>query len=412
VLSHVASEGARLIRVLVLARLLAPHDFGLMGIASLVLACVEVFTEPGLNTALIQRRGDIRPFLDSVFTINATRGAAVSLLSAALAPMAAAFWDAPRAAWVIAAAGAVVFVRGLSNPATVYLIKDLNFRAVFWWNLGDTGAALCTAVACGLLWHNVWALVASAIVGQAVRTALSYRLHPFRPRLRFDWSQCRNLLPFSRWVMATNIVVYLGLRADSALVGRWIGVGALGLYEMASRIASVPRETLTAVAAEVAFPALSARQEQAKAMRGVFIRIWVPLLLANAAAAFIMVVFPQTLLRILAGKKWSGSAEVLGILAVAQFLRAAAVLPTHYFYAAGRPNLTFYVNLVRAGVLVVSLGPLARSFGLNGAALASLAGASAMTLAWAIPFLQSWRAAAAINTTGTFKDGVVCEESR
>src|SRR5687768_722315 len=173
-LGNAFARVAGFIKLAVLARLLAPGDFGLMGVALVVLRWVDYFTQTGFRDALIQKPGDVRPYLDTAWTVQVLRGTAVSAVLFAAAPLAAWFFENEQAAPVVRAVSVTIFLAGLINPAVVLFRKNLDFQRDVVWRLGGSVPGLVVGVIAALAWRNVWALVLSVVVAGAAQTALSY----------------------------------------------------------------------------------------------------------------------------------------------------------------------------------------------------------------------------------------------
>jgi len=386
--AKVVSEAARYLRVFVLARLLAPEDFGIFGIAMFLLGVLEAFTEPGLHTALVQRRDEIQRYLSSVFTITLVRGVLLASCICACAPLAARFWEVPRAAPVILTLAPVLVLRGLLNPAAVSLQRELNFRAVFLWNSTEAVASLAVAIALASLGLGVWALAGSLLAGEMTRTGFSYYLRPWRPALQLDWRALRELTRFSRWVMASNAAVFLGLQLDSAMVAKLISPVALGFYQVGHRLAAIPRVTVVTVLSQVAFPAFSAAQEHPDRLRGLLALFWLATAATAGSFALVLALFADPVVNFVLGAKWAPVSGLISILALSHALRAVSVVPSYYFLATGRPHITFAMSAARALGLALALWPLTRYRGVTGAAWACVVGAALMAAVWMWDFAR------------------------
>ncbi len=222
-----------LIKIAILGRLLAPDDFGLMAVAILALKWLEYFSETGFNKALVQHRGDIESILDTAWLIQFVRGVILATLLFIMAPVAAYIFTAPQATSVIRACSVILVMRGLANPAMVYLRRDLDFQRIFWWTLSNAVVGLVVAIGAAVHYRSVWALVASVIAATIASTVLSYVIKPYRPRPQFDWLHVKTLVRFGKWIFFLNVVSFIGLYADSAIVGKLLGMADLGFYQMA-----------------------------------------------------------------------------------------------------------------------------------------------------------------------------------
>ena len=206
VIGNVLNRLAGLIKLGILARLLTPADFGLIGIAMVLIRWFEQFSQTGFNQALIRTSGDIRPYLNTLWTWQVLRGIVLSLVLILAAPVAARFFGHPEASHVIQALAPLIFLRGLTNPAVVYLMRELDFRRVVCWNMWQVFSGLAVAIPMAVISRNAWALVLSLLVGQVVSTIVSYRIHAFRPRFALDWVRVREMSQFGKWIFWNNLV--------------------------------------------------------------------------------------------------------------------------------------------------------------------------------------------------------------
>ena len=172
-----------LISMLVLARVLTPADFGLVAMATSLIALLELFSAFGLDTALIQHANAQRVHYDTAWTLNVLAGCTIALVMLALAWPASQFYREPRLTAVIAALSFGAAVQGCENVGVVAFRKEMRFDREFRFLLTKKILAFCTTVPLALWLHNYWALVAGTIMGRVGGVTLSYILHPFRPRL-------------------------------------------------------------------------------------------------------------------------------------------------------------------------------------------------------------------------------------
>ena len=380
-----------LLRTIVIARLIAPVEIGLMGIALLALGFVEAGASTGVDTALVAEPKEIEEYIDPAFTIQVIRGIVVfGLLWAAAPALARAFRDSDAVS-VIRSVAAIAVLRGLANPAVALPVRRLDFRRLFWWSLPEVLSTFCITVALGLVRRDVWALVIGVVAGQAIGAIASYGLAPRMPRLVVARERILKLLRFGRFVSGSRALMYFSVNLDSAVVGMTIGTHALGIYQFATRVAELPVVTVTKAVAQVALPALSA----APSGRAARTRTWRTMLgwvlAVNAAAAILILLFGDAAIVALVGPQWLEAVPVMRILTVAMVFRALVILAGQLLDAVGQPALTLRINAVRLGTLIVVLGPLAAWGGLPGVAQAVLlsnAGAALLALRLSARVLQ------------------------
>lgn len=364
-------------KLIILGRLLSPHDFGLLGIALLALGWLEHFTESGFKTALVRKRGDIHEYLDTSWTVQILRAIALSIVVFAAAPLAARFFGAPEATPIIRAIALVTLLRGLTNPAVVYLRRELDFSREVAWHLGSAVVGVTVAVVLALAYRSVWALVVSVIAAQATEAVVSYWVRPYRPRLRIEWNRARELMRFGKWVFFGNGLGYIAAQLDSLVVGRVLGAGALGFYQMAQRLAFLPTSQVGRRARSVLLPAY-ARLATPGDRRRAFLKALVVVAAIVVPVGGFVSVFGEALVGLVLGERWLPMVPAFQILVWSGVVRAIVFTATPLTTAAGRPDLPLWGIMLRIGVLGAAIYPMSTALGLVGAALAAT-GASAVT---------------------------------
>ena len=144
-------KGLGLIRLVILARLLAPHDFGLFGIALLAMSTLETFSQTGFQTALIQKKGDITQYLDTAWTVSVIRAVILFVILFFSAPYVAHFFNTPEASLIIKIIGISMLIGGFSNIGTVFFQKELEFNKQFIYRLSTTLAEFVVVISAALL---------------------------------------------------------------------------------------------------------------------------------------------------------------------------------------------------------------------------------------------------------------------
>ena len=368
---RIASRGLSLVRTIVLARVLAPSDFGLMGIALLTMSALETFSQTGYQAALIQKKENIEDYLDTAWTISALRGFVLFSVLYLAAPYIALFFDTPAATPIMRAIGVSMLLNGLTNIGVVYFRKELEFNKQFVYQLSGTVADLVVATTAALLLRSVWALVFGLLAGNFMRFVASYLTHPYRPRLNLDLGQSRELFGFGIWMLGSSIVVFLAIHGDDAFVGKALGVSALGFYQMAFRFANLPGSEI-GVLSRVAFPAYSKLQDNIPKLRSAYLKMLrFVTFLAMPLAGGIFALGPQ-FTQIFLGDKWMPMVPALRILAISAAIKTIVATGSALYNAVGRPRLSFMVILATLIALTGAIYPLTLLWGLSGTAWAVL----------------------------------------
>lgn len=374
---RVSQRAIGLVSTIILARLLVPEDFGLVALATTFAAILEVAGDFGVDTALICDRTASRREYDTAFTVQVLRGLLIGLVLVAGAPWIAAFFGDPRLEplfWVIAA-GAVV--QGFWNIGIVDFRRDLEiareFAFHFWGKLGS----FLIAVGLALLWRSYWALIVAILARRVILLVLSYTMCAYRPRLSL--AGLGRLLHVSKWLLLQNALFFLRERIDALLVGKLMGPAALGLYDLALEVASLPTSEVAGPVNRAVFPGYARMGgDRGRLRRGYCDAVGV-ILLVTVPASVGIGLLADPLVLLLLGEHWRPAVPLIQALVVFGVLRCSYTTAGAVYLALGRLRVEPALMLLFIAVLVPSLYLLTGRFGVFGAALAlTLATASGL----------------------------------
>lgn len=309
---RLVERGIGLASTLILARILTPGDFGLVAMAMSVLTLIELMGAFGFDVALIQRQDAQRRHFDTAWTYNVLFSASVALLLLLCAPFAAEFYREPKLRLVLSVLALGALVQGCENIGTVTFRKQMNFGQEFRFLLSKKLVSFAVTMALAFTLRNYWALVGGIIVGKLCAVLLSYRMHPFRPR--FSLAASRDLFHFSKWLLVSNLILFLQNKSDSFILGRTVGAHDLGLYNVASEIAVLPSTELIAPINRAAFPAYAAQAADLEALRAKFLSVFsvIGLLAFPMSVGLACVAGPAV--AVLLGPQWAAAVPLLSRL--------------------------------------------------------------------------------------------------
>ncbi|MDH3556189.1 MAG: oligosaccharide flippase family protein, partial [Deltaproteobacteria bacterium] len=190
---RILNRGLGFIRTIILARLLAPEDFGILGIAMLSISTLETFSHTGFHTTLIQKKDNIESYLNTAWTVSALRGTMLFVILFFSAPIIARFFNSSAATPVIRVIALFTLFSGLQNISILFFQKELEFHKQFIYEFAATLANLIVAIPLAFLLRNVWALVWGGLASSVVRLILSYTLHPYRPLIQLNRQKLKEL---------------------------------------------------------------------------------------------------------------------------------------------------------------------------------------------------------------------------
>lgn len=367
---RIVIKALQFVRTLVLARLLFPHDFGLFALASVAIGFADLVFQPGFNTSLIQEKGDIKPYLSSVWTMNILRNSVLALGIAILAPAIADYFGEPLLALIIPGLGIAMALTGFENPGIVYFQKDIRFKRKFVLDTLLTLGDLVVVLVAGAILHNVWALVIGSIGNRIIAVLLSFWLHPFRPRFSLEWNKIRKLMRFGKWVWATSILTYVIGKIDVLTIGKLLDAGSLGYYQAALGLAMLPAVEIARALLPITYPYYARIRDDSAALGRAFTAA-TALMLAGTLPILLglLAVAPEGVM-LLYGEKWLPMTPVLAIAIFYGMGRSIEYFLVPLALALGRPYAQTAGAAVQ-GVLLASLVPVfVADDGIRGAAIA------------------------------------------
>jgi O-antigen/teichoic acid export membrane protein len=374
VLFKLLERSLGMISMLILARLLVPSDFGLMAMATSLVALLELITAFGVDTALVQRSEATPAHFNSAWTLNVCAGGAIATMMLLMSWPAALFYREPRVTPVICALGLAAAIQGFENIGVVTFRKEMRFDREFRFLLGKKLAAFCVTVPLALLWRNYWALVVGTIVGRFAGVMLSYILQSFRPK--FSFSAVGDLMHVSKWLMVQNGLAFLKERSSDFIIGRFSGPHSLGVFSVSAEISNMPGTELVAPINRAVLPGYVKLANDPPALRREYISVMAMIsLFAVPAVAGFAACAPFLVLLVL-GPKWTEAANLIKILAffgITQVLQSNAYSA---FLAIGKPQVFAKINGVHVAILICLLVAAVPLFGIQGAAWAYVATAA------------------------------------
>lgn len=375
-------KGIGFIKIVILARLLTPYDFGLLGIAMLAIYTLDTFSQTGFGHALIQKREGVESFLDTAWTVSFIRGLVLFVILFLSAPLIADFFDSPQGTLVIRAIALCTLLSGSKNIGILFFQKEMEFNKQFFYELAVTLVDVSVAITLAIILRNVWALVWATLAASFASFFLSYVFHSYRPRFKLKKDKFHKLFGYGKWVLGSSIVIFLAAQGDDAFLAKVLGVTALGIYQMAFTIGNYPSSEITGVVSKVIFPTYAKLQTFPQKLGDTYLRtIAFVTLLSIPLTGGIITLGPKFTM-IFLGEKWFPIITPLQILALSGMFRSIAGTGGAIFHAIGKPKLDFRMNLTRLIIIVITIYPLTITYGISGTSLSVLFGIMAACVIW------------------------------
>jgi lipopolysaccharide exporter len=376
VLLRIADRGIGLLSTVVLARLLVPADFGVVALATLLIALLALLGDFGLDLALIQNPNADRRHFDTVWTFNVLFGLGLAAVMVLLAAPAAHFYNESRLVHVIFGLAVACAIASFQNVGVILFRKELAFDREFKFLLYKRLATTFLAtIPLAFIWRSYWALVGGTIAGSCFGLALSYKLHPYRPRLSL--AAFRELFGFSKWLQVAHIVGFVAGRSADFIVSKVAGLSALGSFTLAKEIANLPSAELAMPVHRGVFPGYAKISGDLVLLKQAYLRVTSVLVLVTLPAGIGLALVAQPVVLIFLGDKWHSVVPLLQILAVNGVLSVSLSTAAYIYLALGTPRRSASLVAVHAGVSVSMMLFLVPLLGAQGAAFALLAGSLA-----------------------------------
>jgi O-antigen/teichoic acid export membrane protein len=345
--------------IVVLARLLPPSDFGLVGMALTVTRFVQLFKDLGLNMATVQRDEISQAQVSALFWINAGAGLILTVLVVAASPLIALFYEQPALTAITMWFALGVAFAGVSAQHLALLRRQMRFGALAIVELVGALLGLAGAVTLALMGFGYWALVANAVLAAAGSAVASWLLCNWRPSALGRLRDVRELLRFGGQLTGVNVFNYLARNLDDILIGKLLGPHALGLYQRAYELIFLPVAQICVPIGHVALGALSRLQNDAARYRESFGKIFSVLLLINVPFGAWLVAVADLALPLLLGPEWAESARIFVFLGLVLAVQPVGHATSWLMITQGRTGellkWSLISNITTAAVFVVSI---------------------------------------------------------
>ena len=307
----------------VLARILSPSDYGLMGMVATATGFAALFRDLGLSTATIQKPGLDQKDVNDAFWINTVAGLGLAVIVAGLSAPVARFYGEPRLVAAMPVVGLAFVASGLSVQHSAILRRRLQFLRIGIAETVAAGISFVASLAAALLGAGYWALIVAPLVLEVATCVLFWALCPWRPTRPGRLSGSGRLLHVGSHMLGVNILSYVSANLDRVLVGRALGSDNLGVFTRAGVLVMLPTQQLISPISTVMLPLFSRLRDHPDRYRRVILSSVRMMVALTAPAVAVLIACREWIVVLLLGAKWLAVAEVLpplAIIAATQFV--------------------------------------------------------------------------------------------
>ncbi|MFT4212645.1 MAG: lipopolysaccharide biosynthesis protein [Microbacterium sp.] len=377
--------GIMLLSTVLLARLLSPHDYGLVAMVVAIVGVGEIFRDFGLSMAALQAKELTRHQQSNLFWINAGVGAVLAIVFFAGSYLIAAFYGQPEVVQITQALAVTFFLNGLSTQFKVSINRELRFTALSVIDLLPYFLGFLIAAGIAFTLHTYWALVAQQLVIALMTLALSVILSRWWPGLPHRVPM-RGLLSFGVSFAATQLVAYATRNVDSISIGRVWGNVALGYYDRAFSLLGLPINQINTPLSRVAVPVLSRKVDEPAQYVAYLRRAQLVALYVTSTLFCLLAALATPLVVLVLGEEWEFSGVLLSVLAISGVFRSLVQIVFWVYMSRGLASaqLRFYLVAQPALIVVILAGLPWGAVGVAAAQSIGYAALWAASLAWAM----------------------------
>ena len=372
-LSSLVNTVLQLFQLSILTHYLSPSDFGLMAIVYVIIGFSALFMDMGISASIIHRQDLDRIELSSLYWLNLFAGLLLFVLVFLAAPWIAAFYKEPALTELVRLLAITFVTNSLGNQFKLLLQKELHFDLLARVSILTVATSLLLATLLAIngwgVYSLVYAALGSSLLNAAVFLAVGFRRH--RPALIFRFSAIRPMLSFGMFQMADRSITYFNAQFDVILIGKLLGVEALGVYSVAKNLSMRPARVINPIITRVTFPVLAKIQDEPERLRRIYLKTIDYLSTVNFFIYLLMAMLAEPLITVLFGQKWERSVEILQILALYGAIRSTGNPQGTLLLSKGRADLGFYLNVGKFFVMTLVI-TAASHWGLTGVAVSLL----------------------------------------
>lgn len=357
-----------LVALVILARILIPMDFGLVGLSAVIIGIVALFKDFGLSAAYVNRSRDLDDAANVVFWSNIGIRLFLYAIVFFLAPFVAGFFGEPLVDPILKIAGISFVIESLGSAHGAILTKELRFGKIAVISIVTAVVITVSSITMALLGFSFWSLVYASLIGEPVGVLLYWKLSKWRPRLAFRRRVAKQMFVYGRDIVGINSLGFGVKNLDNFAVGKAIGAGALGAYTLSYRFGLFSSTNIVALLARVLFPAYSKIKDDLARIRRAYLRSLYPISMLSFPVALGLIVLAEEFVYFVLGPNWSAVILPMQVLSIYGLMYSLAGAGSNVFLAMGKTQIPLRITALEVLIMLAALYP-ATYYGLVGVAV-------------------------------------------
>jgi teichuronic acid exporter len=351
-LEDLGRSGLLFVCGIVLARLLSPKEFGLIGMTTVFIALSQTFVDSGFTQALIRKQDCTQTDFSTVFVFNLLAGIFFAGVLYLCAGVIGRFFSEPSLPGILRILSLGLPLNALGQVHRTQISKDLDFKLLTRISLLSSAAAGCIAIGLAAAGYGVWSLVAMTLCRSGFEVMLFWIWRRWRPSWTFERRIFRELFSFGSPLLASSLIGSLYKHLSSLLIGRFFSAADLGQFTQAQTIRNLPSERMTEVVQRVSYPLLATLQDDVPRLRSSYRQLIRSLMLLCSSAMLALAAVAEPLVLTLVGSQWLPAAGFLRLLCFVAILYPLHAVNLNMLNVRGRSDLTLKLSLLKTSIAV------------------------------------------------------------
>lgn len=370
----------------VLARLLTPDDFGIVAIATVIIAFFSIFTDMGISPAIVQNKALTEKDLSDIFSFTLWMGAGLSVLFFAASWPIAAYYESPILRTLCQLLCVNLFFASATIVPNALFFKNKEFKFIALRSFAVQVASGTAAVIAALNGAGLYALIISPILSSILLFIISLKRYPQHPAMTLGWGALRKIFSYSAYQFLFNVINYFSRNLDKLLMGRYMSLSQLGYYDKSYRLMMLPLQNIAYVVSPVMHPIFSEMQNDLRKLADSYRKVVRLLALIGLPLSVVLWFTAQELVLIIFGDQWQPSVPVFRILALSVGIQIVMSTSGSIFQAANATRMLFFCGLFSAALNTAAICTGIFAFGTTQAV------AWCICISFAINFIQCYHA--------------------
>jgi teichuronic acid exporter len=337
---------------IVLARILSPAEFGLIGMITVFLAITQSLVDSGFGQALIRKKDADDADFSTVFYFNLIAGIFFFAIFCLLAPIIARFYSQPELTDISRALGIIILINATSITQRTKLARKVNFRQLMKINLAAAIISGTVAIIMALRGYGVWSLVWRSIIGSVVQAILLWYSNKWIPRLIFSKKSFKSLFSFGSKLLVSGLIDTLYRNIYLLIIGKFFSAAELGFYTRADQFSRLASQNLTGTVQRVSYPVLSMVQDDNERLKAGYKKLILSIMFITFVIMLGMAAIARPMIITLIGTKWLPSVEYLQLLCIGAMLFPLHALNLNILNVKGRSDLFLKLEVIKKALAV------------------------------------------------------------